>query len=43
MNCTGLHKTTPFRCLSVLPAPPEVLPSNAICYRAITAQQGPLY
>lgn len=43
MICTGLHKTTPYRCLSVLRAPPATLPADAICYRAITAQQGPLY
>ncbi len=43
MTCVGLHKTTPFRCLSVVQAPPQPLPANAICYRAITAQQGPLY
>jgi hypothetical protein len=43
MTCVGLHKTTPFRCLSVLPSPPHPLPANALCYRAITAQQGPLY
>ena len=43
MTCSGLHKTTPFRCLSVLQSPPKMLPPNAICYRAITAQQGPLY
>ena len=43
MRCVGLHKTTPFRCLSVLPSPPQTLPANAICYCAITAQQGPLY
>jgi hypothetical protein len=43
MRCVGLHKTTPYRCLSVLRAPPATLPADAICYRAITAQQGPLY
>jgi len=43
MTCVGLHKTTPFRCLSMLPSPPQTLPANAICYRAITTQQGPLY
>jgi hypothetical protein len=43
MTCVGLHKTTAFRCLSVLQSPPQTLPANAICYRAITAQQGPLY
>ena len=43
MTCSGLHKTTPFRCLSVLQSPPQTLPANAICYCAITAQQGPLY
>ena len=24
-------------------SPPQTVPSNAICYRAITAQQGPLW
>jgi len=43
MVCVGLHQTTPFRCLSVLPVPPAQLPTDTICYRAITAQQGPLY
>ena len=43
MTCVGLHKTTPFRCLSVVQSPPQPLAANAICYRAITAQQGPLY
>jgi hypothetical protein len=43
MTCSGFHKTTPYRCLSVLQAPPQALPANALCYRAITAQQGPLY
>ncbi len=43
MTCSGLHRTTAFRCLSVLSAPPHVVPANAICYRAITAQQRPLY
>ncbi len=43
MRCVGLHQTTPWRCLSVLPAVPLVVPDNAICYRAITPQQGPLW
>jgi hypothetical protein len=43
MVCSGLHKTTEFRCLSVLQSPPQTLPAKAFCYRAITAQQGPLY
>ena len=43
MRCVGLHKTTPFRCLSVLPSPLQTVPANAICYHPITAQQGPLY
>ena len=43
MTCVGLHQTTPFRCLSVVQSPPRPLPANAIGYRAITAQQGPLY
>lgn len=43
MRCTGLHQTTPYRCLSVLSSPPPALPENAICYRAITAQQTQLY
>ena len=43
MKVSGMHKTTPYRCLSVLGAPPATLPANALCYRAITAQQGPLW
>jgi hypothetical protein len=43
MACVGLHQTTPYRCLSVLQSSPQPLPTGAICYRAITAQQGPLY
>jgi len=43
MRCVGLHKTTLFRCLSVLQLPPQSRATKAICYRAITAQQGPLY
>ena len=43
MRCVGLHQTTAFRSLSVLQTPPPSVPVNAICYRAITAQQGPLY
>ena len=43
MTCSGLQRTTPFRCLSVLPSPPQTVSSNASCYRAITAQQGPLW
>ena len=43
MVCSGLHKTTPFRHLSLLQSPPESVPANAICYRAITPQQGPLW
>jgi hypothetical protein len=43
MACTGFHKTTPYRCLSVVQTPPQTLPANALCYCAITAQQGPLY
>jgi hypothetical protein len=41
MTCSGLHQTTPFRCLSVLQAPPSPPPANALCYRPITAQQVP--
>lgn len=43
MRSTGLHRTTPYRCLRVLPSPPPMLPANAICYRAITAQQTQLH
>ncbi len=43
MVCVGLHQTTPYRCLNVLPAAPATLPADAICYRAISAQQGLLY
>lgn len=43
MTCTGLHQITPYRCLSVLQAPPQPLPANALCHRAITARQGPLH
>jgi hypothetical protein len=43
MVCTGFHKTTPYRCLSIVQTPPHTLTANALCYRAITAQQGQLY
>ena len=29
--------------MSVLQAPPQTLPANAMCYRAISVQHGPLY
>lgn len=43
LPCTGMHQTTPFRDLTVLPAPLEVLPENAVCYRPLTPQLGQLY
>jgi hypothetical protein len=43
LPCTGMHKTTLFRDLSVLSAPVDTLPENAVCYRPLTPQLGQLY
>lgn len=43
LPCTGMHKTTAFRDLSVLVSPFDVLPANALCYRPLTPQLGQQY
>jgi hypothetical protein len=43
LPCSGMHKTTAYRDLSVLPAPVDGLPENAVCYRPLTQQLGQLY
>ena len=43
LTCTGMHKTYPFRDLTVLAAPPASVPANAICYRTLTEQRKQLY
>lgn len=43
LPCTGMHKTTAFRDLTVLNAPLDPLPENALCYRPLTPQLGQLY
>ena len=43
LTCTGMHKTYPFRDLTVLAAPPANVPANAICYRTLTEQRKQLY
>ncbi len=43
LPCTGMHKTTAFRDLTEVPAPPEALPENALCYRPLTPRLGQLY
>jgi hypothetical protein len=43
LRCTGMHKTTPYRDLSVVPEPYDGLPAYALCYRPLTPQLGQLY
>lgn len=43
LPCSGMHQTTAFRDLTVLPAPIDVLPGHAVCYRPLTPQLGQLY
>jgi hypothetical protein len=43
LPCTGMHQTTAFRDLTVLPAALDALPENALCYRPLTPQLGQLY
>ncbi|MBM3341541.1 MAG: hypothetical protein FJY56_05445 [Betaproteobacteria bacterium] len=43
LTCTGMHKTTPFRDLTVLPKPLDTLPANVLCYRPLTPRLGQLY
>lgn len=43
LTCTGMHKTFPYRDLTVLAAPPATIPTNAICYRTLTDQRKQLY
>jgi hypothetical protein len=42
LPCTGMHKTTAFRDLTVLHAPVDAL-DNAVCYRPLTPQLGQRY
>ena len=43
LTCTGMHKTTAYRDLTMVPAPLDGLPENAVCYRPLTQQLGQLY
>jgi hypothetical protein len=43
LPCSGMHKTTAFRDLTVLSAPLDGLAQNALCYRPLTPQLGQLY
>lgn len=43
LPCTGMHQTTAFRDLTVLPSPLSVSSENTICYRPLTPQLGQLY
>lgn len=43
LPCTGMHKTTAFRDLTVLSAPLMGLPDHALCYRPLTPQLGQRY
>lgn len=43
LPCTGMHQTTAFRDLTLVPAPLGGLPDSALCYRPLTPQLGQLY
>lgn len=43
LPCTGMHQTTAFRDLTVVPGPIDTLPANALCYRPLTPRLGQLY